>query len=209
MTAYAKMFLYAYTLEEKDPHKNLYCILNDDLRSSNPSKINRHFNIIKLISGLIRIKELKSYTGKVYRATYFKDELIKKIKIGLTIINSAFWSSTKKESVALNFLKKANYKNGLIIVEGDLNNNVDIHLEEISRYPKEEEVLFLPFCKFKIKNFEKVNENNLSFYKLILEKDDTDSSIIEPYDKYNIDSLNFKKEHHHQDHQEYIELLIF
>ena len=207
MTAYAKMFLYAYTLEEKDPHKNLYCILNDDLRSSNPSKINRHFNIIKLISGLIRIKELKSYTGKVYRATYFKDELIKKIKIGLTIINSAFWSSTKKESVALNFLKKANYKNGLIIVEGDLNNNVDIHLEEISRYPKEEEVLFLPFCKFKIKNFEKVNENNLSFYKLILEKDDTDSSIIEPYDKYNIDSLNFKKEHHHQDHQEYIELL--
>ena len=126
----------------------------------------------------------------------------------MTIINSAFWSSTKKESVALNFLKKANYKNGLIIVEGDLNNNVDIHLEEISRYPKEEEVLFLPFCKFKIKNFEKVNEHNLSFYKLILEKDDTDSSIIEPYDKYNIDSLNFKKEHHHQDHQEYIELLI-
>ena len=194
MTAYAKMFLYAYTLEEKDPHKNLYCILNDDLRSSNPSKINRHFDIIKLIGGLIKIKELKSYTGKVYRASYFKDELIKNIKIGLTITNSAFWSSTKKESVALKFLKKSNYKNGLIIAEGDLNNNVDIHLEEISRYRKEEEVLFLPFCKFKIKSFEKVNENNLSYYKLVLEKD-SDSSIIEPFNKYDIDSLNFENKY--------------
>ena len=103
MTAYAKMFLYAYTLEEKDPHKNLYSILNDDLRSSNPSEINRHFDIIKLIGGLIDVKELKSYTGKVYRATYLNDELIKNIKVGLTITNSAFWSSTKKESVALKF----------------------------------------------------------------------------------------------------------
>jgi len=197
MTAYAKMFLYAYTLEEKDPHKNLYCILNDDLRSSNPSKINRHFDIIKLIGGLINRKELKSYTGKVYRATYLKDELIKQIKIGLTMTNSSFWSSTKKESVALNFLKKTNYKNRLIIVEGSLNDNVDIHLEEISRYPKEEEVLFLPFCKFKIKRFEKVNENNLTFYKLILEKSDSDSSIIEPYNKYSIDSLNFKNKYYY------------
>ena len=190
MTSYAKMFLYAYTLEEKDLHKNLYSILNDDLRSSNPSRINRHFDIIKLIGGLINIKELKSYTGKVYRATYLKDVLIKKIKIGLTITNSAFWSSTKKESIALKFLKKNNYKNGLIIAEGCSNNNVDIHLEEISRYPKEEEVLFLPFCKFTIKSFEKVNENNLNYYKLVLEKE-SDSSIIKPFDKNIIESLNF------------------
>lgn len=133
------MFLYAYTLEEKDPHKNLYCILNDDLRSSNSSKINKHFDIIKLIGGLIKIKELKSYIGKVYRANYYKDELIKNIKIGSTITNSAFWSSTKNESVT----------------EEGLKNNVDIHLEKISKYPKEEELLFLSFCKFKIKSFEK------------------------------------------------------
>ena len=36
MTAFAKMFLYAYTLEEGDPNKNLYCIVNDDLRSCQP-----------------------------------------------------------------------------------------------------------------------------------------------------------------------------
>ena len=54
----------------------------------------------------------------------------------------------------------------MIIAEGGLKNNVDIHLEEISRYPKEE-VLFLPFCNFKIKSFEKVNENNLSYYRLV------------------------------------------
>ena len=79
----------------------------------------------------------------------------------------------------------------MIIAEGGLKNNVDIHLEEISRYPKEEEVLFLPFCNFKIKSFEKVNENNLSYYKLILEKY-SDSSIITPFNKYSIDNLNFE-----------------
>ena len=66
-------------------------------------------------------------------------------------------------------------------------------MEEISRYPKEEEVLFLPFCKFKIKSFSKVNENNLNYYKLELEKD-SDSSVIKPLDKDSIDSLNFENE---------------
>ena len=31
MTSYAKMILYAYSLEQNDPHKNLYSMLNDDL----------------------------------------------------------------------------------------------------------------------------------------------------------------------------------
>ena len=151
MTAYATMFLYAYTLEEGDPKKNLYCILNNDLRSSDGAKINRHH------------------------------ELIKKIKVGLTMVNSAFWSATKKESVAKQFLKQS-YKNALIIAKGGLENNIDIHLEKMSRYPNEEEVLFLPFCNFKITSFDKVVEGNLSYYKLILENA-SDSSLIEPYDE--------------------------
>ena len=103
MTAYTKMFLYAYTLEEKDPNKNLYCIVNDDLRSSKPEKINRYLELIRVIGALIETKKLKSYNGNVYRASFLKEELLQKIKIGDTIINSAFWSSTKKESVAKNF----------------------------------------------------------------------------------------------------------
>ena len=190
MTAYAKMFLYAYTLDEGDPNKNLYCIINNDLRSSIPEKVNRHFDLIKLIGGLIINKSLKSYNNIVYRATFLKDELIQKIKIGQTMINSAFWSSTKKESVSKTFLEQ-NHKNCLIITEGGLNNNVDIHSEEISKYPEEEEVLFLPFCTFKIKSFDKVNEGNKWYYKLVLDKN-SDSSIIKPFDEEIIDSLDFK-----------------
>ena len=191
MTAYAKMFLYAYTLEERDPNKNLYCVLNNDLRSSDPSKINRHQELIKLIGALIKSKKLKSYNGNLYRATYLKDELITKIKIGLTMLNSAFWSATKKESVAKNFLKQ-NYKNALIITKGGLQNNIDIHLEKMSRYPNEEEVLFLPFCNFKIISFDKVKEGNLSYYKLVLENE-SDSSLIEPYREEIIKTFDFER----------------
>ena len=188
MTALIKIILYAYTLEEKDPNKNLYCIINDDLRSDKPEKINRYLELIRVIGALVKTKKLKSYNGNVYRASFLKDELIKKIQIGNIIMNSAFWSSTKKESVAKKFLK-SNYKNALIITKGGLMNNVDIHLEKISKYPNEEEVLFLPFCNFKVISFEKKNENNLSYYKLVLESV-TQTSFIEPYDERDIKRIN-------------------
>ena len=191
MTAYAKMFLYAYTLEEGDPNKNLYCIINNDLRSSDPSKINRHQELINLIGGLIQVKKLKSYNGNLFRATYLKDELIKKIKNGLSMVNSAFWSATKKESVAKKFLKQS-YKNALIITKGGQKNNIDIHLENMSRYPNEEEVLFLPFCSFKITSFDKVKEGNLNYYRIILENI-SDFSLIEPYSEKMIRKYNFEK----------------
>ena len=191
MTSFAKMFLYAYTLEEKDPNKNFYCILNNDLRSSDPEKVNRHQELIKLIGGLIQAKKLKSYNGTLYRATFLKDELVKKLKIGLTMVNSAFWSATKKESVAKKFLK-ASYKNALIVTKGGLSNNIDIHLEKMSRYPSEEEVLFLPFCNFKITSFDKVKEGDKNYYKLVLENA-SDSSLIEPYKEGIIKTFDFEK----------------
>ena len=191
MTAYAKMILYAYTLEEGDPNKNFYCIMNDDLRSTDPKKICRYLDLIKLMGGLISTKRLKCYNGKLYRASFFKENLINSIKIGITMINPAFWSCTKKESVAKRFLK-GKYKNTLIITEGGLENNIDINLEGISKYPNEEEVLFLPFCKFKVKSYELVNENGLNYYKIILDKI-SDSSMIrmmEGFENIIISELN-------------------
>ena len=190
MTAYAKMFLHAYTLEEKDPKKNLYCLINNDLRSSDHSKINRHFNLIKLIGGLVLTKRLKSFEGNVYRAAFLKDELINKIKVGSTITNSSFWSTTKKESFAKKYLKKS-FKNALVITKAGETNNVDIHSEGISKYAKEEEVLFLPFCKFKVIGFEKIEEENNVYYKLTLESD-SKKSLIEPFREETIEALNFE-----------------
>jgi len=191
MTAYIKMILYAYTLEEGDPNKNFYCIMNDDLRSTDPKKIYRYFDLIKLMGGLISTKRLKCYNGKLYRASFFKENLINSIKIGITMINPAFWSCTKAESVAKRFLK-GKYKNTLIITEGGLGNNIDIHLEGISKYPNEEEVLFLPFCKFKVKSYELVNENGLNYYKIILDKisDSPMIRMLEGFENMIISALN-------------------
>ena len=162
----SKMFLYAYTLEENNG-KSFYSLMNNDFRSGNAEKICRYLPEIKIIYDLIKGNYLKSYEGDVYRATYFKKELIDKIKSGEKMFNASLWSSSKKLSVAKKFLFK--YKKNILlhtkVIKG---NNVDIHLERLSQYPSEEEILFLPFCCFEIKSFKKVKENNLEYYELEL-----------------------------------------
>ena len=46
--------------------------------------------------------------------------------------------------------------------------NIDIHLEKLSQYPSEEEILILPFCYFEIKGFKKIKEKDLEYYDLEL-----------------------------------------
>ena len=155
------MFLYAYTLEEKDG-KSFYCLMNNDLRSGNPDKISRYLPMINNIYRLLKKGHLKSYTGDVYRATFFKKELIDEIERGKKVLNASLWSSSKKLNVARKFLFK--YKKNILLhtqVKGG--NNIDIHLENLSQYPNEEEILLLPFCVFEVKSFEKVKENNLEY----------------------------------------------
>ena len=82
------MFLYAYTLEE-DNGKSLYSIMNNDLRSGNAEKISRYLTMIRNAYNLIKTNRLKSYSGDVYRATYFKKELIDEIKPGKKMINAS------------------------------------------------------------------------------------------------------------------------
>ena len=79
----------------------------------------------------------------------------------------------------------------MVITKGDETNNVDIHSEGISKYTKEEEVLFLPFCKFKVIGFEKIEEENIEYYKLTLESD-SKKSLIEPFQEETIEALNFE-----------------
>ena len=59
LVASVKMFLYAYTLEEKDG-KSFYSLINNDLRSGNGNKISRYLTILKSIYDLIRTKCLMS-----------------------------------------------------------------------------------------------------------------------------------------------------
>ena len=41
-------------------------------------------------------------------------------------------------------------------------------MENLSQYPGEEEILFLPYCVFEVNSFKKVKENNLEYYDLEL-----------------------------------------
>ena len=120
-----------------------------------------------MIYDLINEDYLKSFSGDVYRATYFKKELIDEIKPGVKMFNSSFWSSSKKLSVAKKFLFQYK-KNILLHTKIKKGNNIDIHLERLSQYPHEEEILFLPYCYFEIKSFKKVKENNFEYYDLEL-----------------------------------------
>ena len=165
--ALVKMFLYAYTLEEENG-KSFYSLINNDLRSGDYEKISRYLPMIRIIYSMIKEGNLKRYTGDVYRATYFEKELINEIKPGKKMINVSFWSSSKKVSVAKDFLFK--YKKNVLLhtkIQNG-NNNIDIHLEKISQFPSEEEILFLPYCYFEIKSFKKIKENNFEYYSLEL-----------------------------------------
>jgi hypothetical protein len=102
LVASVKMFLYAYTLEENNG-KSFYSIMNNDLRSGNSAKICRYLTMIRSIYNLIQGKYLKSFSGDVYRATYFKQELIDEIKPDKKMLNASLLSSSKKQSVAKKF----------------------------------------------------------------------------------------------------------
>ena len=166
MVAVVKMFLYAYTLDENND-KSFYLIMNKDLRSGNSLKISRYLFMIRSIYNLIKSNFLKSFSGDVYRATWFKQELIDEIKPGKKMLNASFWSSSKKLNVAEKFLF-ATKKNILLHTKVKEGNNIDIHLENLSKYPDEEEILFLPYCYFEVKSFKKVKKNGLEYHELEL-----------------------------------------
>ena len=123
--------------------------------------------MINNIYRLLQKNHLKSYSGDIYRAAYFKKELIDEIKPGKKMFNAALWSSSKKLSEAKKFL--FHYRKNILLhtqIKGI--SNIDIHLENLSKYPKEEEVLLLPFCFFEVKSFNKFYERDLEYYKLEL-----------------------------------------
>ena len=164
-----KFFIYAYTLDERNKDKSFYSMLNDTLRSGDYEKIKKFMEIFVKLRKLIQSNAIMSYKGNVYRASYFKDNLLKEIKVGKQLINAALWSCTKDEIIAKKFKKKCN-KNVIIYTNLDGPCNVDIHEEKISQFLNEKEVLVLPFCTFEVKSLVKVNDSVYGdYYKLELE----------------------------------------
>ena len=151
-----KQIIYFYTREEqKINHKNVsfYSLMNNELRSGDFKKIKKYSTLIYIIKDIISIGLLSSYNKEVYRGTWLKEDFIKKLKKGTKIFSPCFWSCSKEKKKALDFL--INYeRNALLIVNGIINNNIDIDKEKLSNFPEEKEVLIIPFCSFEVKNIQ-------------------------------------------------------
>ena len=145
---FAKRFLYMYCREEKKSNESLYRIINEDLMAREPKKIFRYINILALINKNMERKLFKNYEGKVYRDTKLDEKLILKLIPGKIMINTIFWSTSKKFNVAQNFMIKDHWRNSYIYCE-TIKNNIDIDFEGLNPF-NEYEVLFLLFTEFKV-----------------------------------------------------------
>ena len=152
---------------------SLYYIINKELRSGEPSKINKYLELISLINYAIETKAIKSYKGQLYRATIINDDIINnKLIEGKTVANLSFWSSSKSRKSAEKFLSQQN-RNVFFIIETN-ENNIDIDVENISEFKNEKEVLFIPYSKFIVVNKTKkiFNSGNKEFYEIKLKSVD-------------------------------------
>ena len=146
-----------YCREESESQKSFYRMINDDLRSREPSKIYRNIHFLSFIYRLIEKEELASFKGKVYRATKLDEHLIYKLVPGKVMINTQFWSTSKSFEIAEKFMKTSNWRNSYIICNAK-KNNIDIDYENLNPF-QEKEVLFLPFTEFRVEKVSFVQKN--------------------------------------------------
>jgi len=159
-----KHFLYAYTLDEGK--NSFYYILNRDLRHGDASKIAKIIPLIPMINELIKIQPKKGDYKEFFRATKISNELIEqKLIEGKNITNMCFWSASKDRKIAERFLADS-FRNILFIINSKKNY---IDIEEISKFQKEKEVLFLPYTEFLIKSKRKIIFKGKYVYEVQLE----------------------------------------
>ena len=176
----SKTILRAYTLQTNPP---FYKMLNDAFRGGNPEKIAKYRAFFSMLHDLVRKGIMKKHIGFVYRGTYFNPGLIETLKSGTKVFSSCFTSTSKNQVVARNFAKKTK-RNVLLEIELNIhaNSNVDIHSEQCSRYPEEEEVLLLPFASFEIQRvFKEDNLTVISLKELVPEFETINLKGIEYY----------------------------
>ena len=183
---FIKRILYMYCREEKESQKSFYRIINDDLRTRNPTKIFRYIDLLSLIYKLIENEELASYKGKVYRATKLDEKLILKLKPNTIMVNTTFWSTSKDFKIAEKFMKRQKWRNSYIICD-TVKNNIDIDFEKLNPYA-EKEVLFLPFTEFKVKKIS--IENKFQKKIFVIELSELGNKNFVNYDNMNIENAN-------------------
>ena len=156
-----------YTIES-----DFYKILNNNLMKSKLKPNYKTF--IKMLYTGIEINSLQSYGGDyLYRGSSINKSEIDKINSyksagklsNIVVFSKAFLSFSESKEKAIKFCGKSNStKVGcLYILENSKNNlhesNADI--QNISVFPKEKEILFLPGSSFIIKEFKILNDDKI------------------------------------------------
>ena len=187
-----------------------YHDINTDLRDN---KKENYMSYIKILYEGIKLKSLQLASNDIlYRGSKISiDELLKikgylknKIKDlpGAIVFSKSFLSFTKNKNIVQNFIKKKNDNKNLLnvlyIIEKDdkLNFDLSTHsdIENISIYPNEKEVLFLPFSSFEIKDIKETIYNNETIYEIKLLYLGKYLQEIENIDDSEIPDSEFKKE---------------
>ena len=173
----SRYYARAYTVQS-----DFYGDLNQDLRKNNKDK---YLPLVKLFYESIKYKTFNlSSEIELYRGTKILNDEITKIQNyknsksendnfpGTVVFSRTFLSFSKSREKAEEFLKIKNDNNNLskalfILKE---NKNIDYDLathcdiEEISVYPDEKEVLFLPFSPFEVLDIGKEQINGEETY---------------------------------------------
>eukprot|EP00826_Nyctotherus_ovalis_P050869 TRINITY_DN6295_c0_g1_i2.p1 TRINITY_DN6295_c0_g1~~TRINITY_DN6295_c0_g1_i2.p1 ORF type:complete len:622 (-),score=147.62 TRINITY_DN6295_c0_g1_i2:56-1690(-) len=175
----AKLLLKAYTVQTLHP---FYKMLNDAFRAGTEESVGKFRAFFFTIHDGIKKGILKKYLGFVYRGTYFNSASLQTLTEGERIYSTCFTSTRKQESVAREFARKTN-RNVLLEIELNLRaeTNVDIHSEQCSKYPEEEEVLLLPFSCFEIVSIFK--EERLTLISL--------REVVPEYETMNLEGIEY------------------
>lgn len=132
--------IYLYTIQWPVGHQSLYVIFNQDLRTKNPSRIEKWQLYLKLL--MSALNKLPTQRLTVYRGV--NKNISEDFKEGTQFVWSSATSCTRDASIAPYFANNSNETGTLFQI--DVNNGRDI--SSFSEFPKEEEVLIRPGTKF-------------------------------------------------------------
>ena len=207
-----KYYIRIYTEES-----NFYVDLNKELRKG---QRDMYLPYIKVLYEGIKLKSLlMSSNNLLYRGSKISNEEIKIIKEyqekkikdlpSSIVFSKSFLSFTKDRKIAENYLnsiyddKEDKISKVLFILEN--NENIDYSIsshadiENISFYPTEREVLFLPFSSFEIKEIIEIKNGNQKMYEIriiylgkYLKEIEANKSFIES--EKDLPNTEFKKE---------------
>ncbi|MBN3949367.1 MAG: hypothetical protein HWQ38_24055 [Nostoc sp. NMS7] len=136
-----------------------YGQMNDSLRNGSDAL---KPNIRKIVESHIKmtnaaLENMPKYEGSVYRGAMLPNEVLSQYKVGNTVKEKAFVSTTTNKEVASDFASTDSTVEGYTPVLYEIKSKKGVSIKDFSIIPKEDEVLFKSGSSFKVSKIEKKN----------------------------------------------------